>query len=393
MNKNLIHRDLENTIKHIFNYFPVVTLTGPRQSGKTTLCRMAFPDLPYINFEDLSTLSEVQADPKCFLDKYPNGLIIDEAQNYPEIFSFLQVAVDEALFKGRNDLHYIVTGSNNFALLEKVTQSMAGRTSLSTLLPLSTNELIADRGDVDTTELILYGGYPAVWQTEPQARRILLSNYYSTYIERDIRKLINIKDLQAFQTFIRLCAARVGQEFNASNLSVETGVAVNTIRHWVSILSASYVVYLLHPYYANIGKRLTKTPKIYFYDTGLAAFLLGIQTTEQLDVHPLRGSLFENMVVNDMMKFGYNKGEEEQLFFYRDKSKHEVDVLRLLSGTMEAYEVKSCKTYSQDLFSNLTYLKALLKDNLTKTMVVYDGNQENLEAENGFCNFRHLKLC
>jgi predicted AAA+ superfamily ATPase len=392
MNNKLINRDLENTLKNTFSYFPVITLTGPRQSGKTTLCRMAFPDMPYINFEDLSTLAEVQADPKGFLNKYANGLIIDEAQNYPEILSYLQVFVDEALFKGRNDLHYIVTGSNNFALLEKVTQSMAGRTAVMNLLPLSTNELIADRGDIDTSELILYGGYPAVWRTDPQTRRLLLLNYYSTYIERDIRKLINIKDLQAFQTFIRLCAARVGQEFNASNLSVETGVAVNTIRHWTSILSASYVVFLLHPYYANIGKRLTKTPKIYFYDTGLASFLLGIQTTEQLDVHPLRGSLFENMIVNDIMKSGSNRGVEEQLFFYRDKSKHEVDVLRQLTGKLEAYEIKSCKTYSQDLFSNLTYLKALLEENLTKTMVIYDGDQENFEAENGFCNFRHLKL-
>lgn len=353
---------------------------------------MAFPEMPYINFEDLSTLAEVQADPKGFLNKYPNGLIIDEAQNYPEILSYLQVIVDEALFNGRNDLHYIVTGSNNFALLEKVTQSMAGRTAVMSLMPLSTSELIADRGHISTSELILYGGYPAVWRTDSQARRLLLSNYYTTYIERDIRKLINIKDLQAFQTFIRLCAARIGQEFNASNLAVETGVAVNTIRHWVSILSASYVVHLLHPYYANIGKRLTKMPKLYFYDTGLASFLLGIQTAEQMDTHPLRGSLFENLVVNDIMKFGSNRGEEEQLFFYRDKSKHEVDILRLLPEKMEAYEVKSCKTYSQDLFGNLTYLKTLLKDTLHKTMVIYDGEQENFTPENGFCNFRNVDL-
>ena len=392
MNNKLIHRYLENTLKDVFEYFPVITLTGPRQSGKTTLCRMAFPNMPYVNFEDLSTLAEVQSDPKGFLDKYPNGLIIDEAQNYPEILSYLQVAVDDALFKGRNDFHYIVTGSNNFALLEKVAQSMAGRTAVIVLLPLSTKELLADRGNLSTSELILYGGYPAVWQVPPHARRMLLSNYYTTYIERDIRKLINIKDLQAFQTFIRLCAARIGQEFNASNLAVETGVAVNTIRHWVSTLSASYVVYLLQPYFANIGKRLTKMPKIYFYDTGLASFLLGIQTIEQMDTHPLRGSLFENLVVNNIMKSGCNKGEEDQLFFYRDKSKHEVDVLRLQHGSIEAYEVKSCKTYSQDLFNNLNYLKPLLKDNLTKTMVIYDGEQENFSTDNGFCNFRNLEL-
>lgn len=392
MNNRLINRNLESTIKDVVNYFPVITLTGPRQSGKTTLCRMAFPDMPYVNFEDLSTLAEVQSDPKGFLGKYPNGLIIDEAQNYPEIFSYLQVLVDDALFNGQHNLHYVVTGSNNFALLERVTQSMAGRTSLMTLLPLSTKELISDRGNIETSDLILYGGYPAVWMAEPQARRMLLSNYYSTHIERDIRKLINIKDLQAFQTFIRLCATRIGQEFNASNLAVETGVAVNTIRNWISILSASYIVYLLHPYYANIGKRLIKTPKLYFYDTGLASFLLGIQTVEQLDTHPLRGSLFENLVVNDFMKFGSNRGEEEQLFFYRDKSQREVDVLRLLSGKLEAYEIKSCKTYSPDLFKSLNYLKDLLKDNITKTMVIYDGDQESLVSDNGFCNFRTINL-
>ena len=392
MNNRLINRTLEKAIKEIYNYFPVITMTGPRQSGKTTLCRMAFPNMPYVNLEDLSTLAEVQADPKGFLVKYPNGLIIDEAQNYPEIFSFLQVFVDEALFNSKRNLHYVVTGSNNFALLEKVTQSMAGRTSLITLLPLSTKELTADRGNIETSNLILYGGYPAVWMAKPQARRMLLSNYYSTYIERDIRKLINIKDLRAFQTFIRLCATRIGQEFNASNLAVETGVSVNTIRNWVSILSASYIVYLLHPYYTNIGKRLTKTPKIYFYDTGLASFLLGIQTIEQLDTHPLRGSLFENLVVNDFFKFGSNKGEEEQLFFYRDKSQREVDILRLASGKIEAYEIKSCKTYSHDLFKNLDYLKGILKNNLTKTMVVYDGDQENFTNDNGFCNFKNLNI-
>ena len=390
MCKNLIDRELKNTIKRLCAYFPVITMTGPRQSGKTTLCRTTFPDMPYVNFEDVSLLAEVRSDPKAFLEKFPRGLIIDEAQNYPEIFSYLQITVDEDVFRGENKCHYIVTGSNNFALMEKVTQSMAGRTAVMTLLPLSTTELMASRGDYSTLEYILNGGYPAVWQTDIQARKLLLSNYYSTYIERDLRKLINVKDLSAFQTFIRVCSTRIGQEFNASNIAVETGVAVNTIRNWMSILRASYVVYLLQPYYSNIGKRLIKTPKLYFYDTGLAAFLLGIQTEEQLDVHPMKGSLFENLVVNDIMKSGANRGEEEQLFYYRDKSKHEVDVLRLMADKVEAYEIKSCKTYSKGLFDNLDYLKPLLEGRLTKTMVIYDGEQENFSPDNGFFNYRHL---
>ena len=391
MNKSLIKRTLEVAINNVFRYLPIVTLTGPRQSGKTTLCRELFPQLPYANMEDISTLAEVQSDPKAFLGKYPQGVIIDEAQNFPEIFSYLQVQIDEDRHQGITDRHYIVTGSNNFTLMERVTQSMAGRTAVMTLLPLSTLEIISHTPNATTSQMLLRGGYPAVWMVDEEARQTLLSNYYTTYIERDVRRLINVKDLQAFQTFIRLCATRIGQEFNASALSIEVGVAVNTIRHWLSILSASYVVYLLHPYYANIGKRLTKTPKLYFYDTGLAAFLLGIQTEEQMDLHPLRGNLFENMVVNDFMKYGYNKGQEEMLYFYRDKSQREVDIMRVLPpDRVEAYEVKAAQTFQTRFFDNLNYLRPLLSDRLQRTAVVYDGQQENPQQWNGFLNFRNI---
>ena len=329
-----------------------------------------------------------------FLNRHPQGVIIDEAHHFPQIFSYLQVTVDEDRFHHTDAHHYIVTGSNNFALMEKATQSMAGRTAVYTLLPLGTSEILSHRGWATTSQLILNGGYPAVWMTPTEeARKMLMANYYTTYLERDVRMLINVKDLQAFQTFIRLCATRVGQEFNASALSNEVGVAVNTIRHWLSILSASYIVYLLHPYYTNIGKRLTKTPKLYFYDTGLAAFLLGINTKQQMDLHPLRGPLFENMVINDLMKQGTNRGELEQFFFYRDKSQREVDLLRILPPNLvEAYEIKSGMTYRNDYFSNLDYLRPLLKERLLKTMVIYDGDQENIQPDNGFCNFRHLRL-
>lgn len=391
MSKPLIGRMLSASIKEVFRYLPVVTLTGPRQSGKTTLCRELFSDLPYANLEDVSTRAEVQADPKAFLVKHPQGVIIDEAQNYPDIFSYLQVLVDEDRHQGKTDRHFIVTGSNNFALMERMTQSMAGRTAVMTLLPLSTQEIISYSPGASTSQMLLRGGYPAVWTTDDAARQMLLSSYYTTYIERDIRRLINVKDLQAFQTFIRLCATRIGQEFNASALSVEVGVSLPTIKNWLSILSASYVVHLLHPYYANIGKRLTKTPKLYFYDTGLAAFLLGIQTEEQMDLHPLRGSLFENMVVNDFMKHGYNAGREDMLFFYRDKSQREVDVLRILPpDRVEAYEVKAAQTFQPRFFDNLHYLRPLLGDRLLNTSVIYDGQQENPQQWDGFLNFRHV---
>lgn len=389
MKKSLIDRKMADAIIESLNYLPVVTLTGPRQSGKTTLCRELFPQLPYVNLEDVATLSEIQTDTKAFLGKFPNGAIIDEAQNYPELFSYLQVSIDADRHDNRSR-HYIVTGSNNFSLMEKISQSMAGRTAVMTLLPLSIEEILQDCQTASTSKMILNGGYPAIWKADEKGRRILLSNYYTTYIERDVRKLINIKDLRAFQTFIRLCAGRIGQEFNASSLSIEVGVSVPTIKNWLSILAASYVVYQLFPYHTNIGKRLTKTPKLYFYDTGLAAFLLGILTEDQLDTHPLRGNLFENMVVNEMIKQNTYNGKDEQFFFYRDKSQREVDVLRICANDIEAYEIKSSKTYSPTFFANLNYLKTLLPEKITKTMVIYDGEQENFQPNNGICNFRHL---
>ena len=394
MSKQLIDRTLALSISNAFSVLPVVTLTGPRQSGKTTLCRELFPNLPYVSLEDADILAEVLADPKAFFNRHPKGVIIDEAHHFPNVFSYIQVIVDEDRFKGIDQHHYIVTGSSNFSMMERITQSMAGRTAVYSLLPLSTAEVMSQQPEASTSKMLLYGGFPAVWMADNEAlRHQLLSNYYTTYIERDVRTLINVKDLQAFQTFIRLCASRVGQEFNASAVSNEVGVSVPTIKHWLSILEASYVVYLLHPYYTNIGKRLTKTPKLYFYDTGIAAFLLGISTEQQMDLHPLRGPLFENMIINDMIKLNLNQGNNmQQLFFYRDKSQREVDVLRILPPNLvEAYEIKSAQTWNSDFFANLNYLRPLLKERMLKTMVVYDGSQENTEKENGIVNFRHLQ--
>lgn len=394
MSKQLINRTLSSSFSDVFNVLPVITLTGPRQSGKTTLCRKMYPELPYVSLEDADTLAEVQYDPKAFFNRYPNGLIIDEAHHFPAIFSYIQVTVDEDRFQGTDHHHYIVTGSSNFAMMEKVTQSMAGRTAVFSLLPLSTAEIMSYQPQATTSKMLLYGGFPAVWTADSEAAcRQLMANYYTTYIERDMRTLINVKDLQAFQTFIRLCASRVGQEFNASAVSNEVGVSVPTVKHWLSILAASYVVYMLHPYCTNIGKRLTKTPKLYFYDTGMASFLLGITTEQQMDLHPMRGALFENMVINDMIKLGLNRGNNmQQLFFYRDKSQREVDVLRILPPNLvEAYEIKSAQSWNSDFFANLNYLRPLLKERLLKTAVVYDGQQENPQADNGIVNFRHLQ--
>lgn len=341
--------------------------------------------------EEVDTLNRIKEDPHRFFADHPEGAIIDEAHHFPDLFSYIQVYVDEDIFRGNKNRKFVVIGSSNFALLEKVTQSMAGRTAVLTLLPLSQKELRQAGEAATTNQLILNGGYPAVWKYRA-ARELIYRNYLTTYIERDVRNMVNIKDLMAFQTFIRLCAGRIGTEFNASALSVAVGVSVPTISNWLSVLSASYTAYLLTPYHANIGKRLTKTPKLYFYDTGLAAFLLGITSEEQLAIHPLRGQLFENMVVNELLKEGLNKGRNEQLFFYRDKSQREIDVIRMNGLEVEAYEIKAGKSYNGDYYKNLNFFKGILGEQVTRTAVIYDGETGSQGCINGLFNYRDFSL-
>ncbi|MDR1004117.1 MAG: ATP-binding protein [Prevotellaceae bacterium] len=375
----------------MLQHYPVVTLTGPRQSGKTTLCRELFPELPYVNLESVDTLRRIQEDVNLFFEAYPEGVIIDEVHHLPRLFSDIQVIVDEDRFRGNVKRKFIVTGSSNFSLLEKITQSMAGRTSVLTLLPLSERELQHAGIDAETNRLILNGGYPAVWKSE-SIRKQLYGDYSTTYIERDVRNLVNLKDLSAFQIFIRLCAGRIGTEFNASALSVAVGVSVNTIRHWLSVLAASYTIYLLMPYHANIGKRLTKTPKLYFYDTGLASYFLGIETEEQLATHPLRGALFENMVINEIKKESLNSGNDEPFYFYRDKTGREIDLIRMTGLEVEAYEIKANKSFSADYYKHLKYFRELTGKSLIRTAVIYDGAERQPYRMNGLYNFREFSI-
>lgn len=387
MYNELIYRRLTDEINRLIPYFPVITITGPRQSGKTTLCKTLFPDYVYINLEDASLREQIQRDMKGFFANYPKKLIIDEAHHYPELFSYIQVLVDPD-----PERRFILTGSSNFSLLEKITQSLAGRTAILTLLPLSLSELGEDRiKDLSTETLILNGGYPAIWSKDVP-RDALYRNYYSTYIERDIRQIINVKDMNLFHTFIRLCSGRVGTEFNASALSGEVGVTVSTIKSWLSVLQASYIAYTLPPYYENIGKRLVKAPKLYFYDTGLICYLLGIDDEQQLSVHPLRGSIFENMVINEVMKSRLNKGKDPNLFFYRDKSQKEVDLLHTQANNIYAYEIKSAKTYHNEFFRGIDYLKGIFGDRLTRTALIFDGKDELHTEQNGVYNYRNFHL-
>ena len=390
MEANYINRDLTQTIQRLFEVFESVTLTGPRQSGKTTLCRTLFQQLPYVNLEDQITLAKLKNNPRDFLAQFEHGCIIDEAQRAPEVFSYVQLIIDEDRFTDRHEHKFILSGSNNLSLIHNITQSLAGRTAILNLLPLSCNELTAHGINFTTNQLLLNGGYPAVWLSGEQYRSVILDNYYTTYVERDVRNLVSVTNMLQFNNFVRLCAGRVGTEFNASSLAVEVGVSVNTIKSWLSILTASYIVFTLQPFYANINKRLVKKPKIYFYDTGLAAHLMGINTQEQLAVHPLRGSLFENMVVTEFMKKAANNGTHDSMYFYRDRTR-EVDLLQVSNdGKIKAFEIKSATRYNTDFVSNLNYLKKFMGENIVSSTVIYDGPEEPISSQHKLINYRNL---
>lgn len=386
MSNSFIHRDLQEELERICKLFPVVVVTGPRQSGKTTLCKNMFAGFHYVNLERASLREQIASLPEEFLKQYSQGVILDEIQQFPELFSSIQVVADEI-----PGSHFILTGSSNFALMEKVTQSLAGRAATLTLLPFSLKELGKRTKTATTDTLLLQGGYPAVWAKNIPAQDVS-RQYYNTYIERDVRQLLNIKDLTKFQTFIRLCAGRTGSEWNASALSNELGISVPTVKEWLSVLEASYIIFRLPPFYRNVGKRLIKTPKLYFYDTGLVCFLTGIESETQLATHPLRGAIFENLVVLEFLKNRFNQGKLSNLFYYRDKSQREVDIIQEQGNELHAYEIKSAQSFHKDFLNNLTYLKNLLGDSVVSTQLIYDGNLDVPHSENGMINFRNIKF-
>ncbi|TJZ63298.1 ATP-binding protein [Sphingobacterium olei] len=381
-----LQRELKSEIQRLSSLYAVIVVTGPRQSGKTTLCRNHFSTYHYINLENPSTREQVLTAPKAFLEQHADGLIVDEAQHLPELFSYIQVIVDE-----NEDSNFVLTGSSNFSLMQGITQSLAGRAAILTLLPLSLSELGIRVQEKGTDTILLNGGYPVVW-TKGIPVQDVAQNYYNTYIERDIRQLLNVKDITRFQTFIKLCAGRIGTEFNASALSNELGVSVPTIQEWLSVLEASYVIFRLPPFFRNIGKRLVKSPKLYFYDTGLACFLLGIENEQQLATHPLRGAIFENMVVLEFFKNRYNQGKLPHLYFYRDKSQHEVDLIEEKGTKLYAYEVKSAKAFTKNFIKSLGYFRNVVGDDVVSTQVIYDGENDIYSSENGMVNFRNIKF-
>ena len=374
----MIERVLKTKLLEMAAKYPIVTVTGPRQSGKSTLLKASFPDYQYVSLEDPDMRLFATDDPRGFLATYPDKTIIDEVQRVPSLFSYIQTHSDKENKEGM----YMLAGSHNFLLMENVNQSLAGRTAVLKLLPFSHQEM--SLGNILPTavdEEIFKGAYPRIYDKD-----IAPVDYYpyyiQTYVERDVRLMKNIGDLSKFIRFIKLCAGRIGQLLNLSSLANECGVAVSTISTWISILEASYICYLLKPDHNNYAKRLVKTPKLYFYDTGLACSLLDIRSPEQVSTHFLRGGLFENLVINEFIKEAYNKGEEPNLTFWRDSTGNEVDLLRTMEGKQYAYEIKSGATYSSDFFKGISKWAQLSGATPEQCFAIYTGDK-NMKTSQG----------
>jgi len=345
-------REVLNEIKSLAKEFRVITVLGPRQAGKTTLCKIAFPDYEYVSLEDPDTRLYATEDPRGFLNQYSQYVIFDEVQRVPQLLSYIQTIVDEDNIKAQ----FILTGSHQLELSSAIAQSLAGRTAQLTLLPLSMSEL--DKNEELNADM-LDGFMPGKHKDKINTARFYRS-YFQTYVERDVRLIINLKETAKFEKFVRLCAGRVGQLFNQSSLANDVGVSANTINDWVSVLEASFIIYRLQPYYENLGKRLIKSPKLYFIDTGLAAWLMGIETKTQMQRDPLRGNLFENLIVIDILKSKLNQGKDPRLFFYRDSHGNEVDLVIQQGNNLLPIEIKSSQTWHSSFLKGINYFQKLL---------------------------------
>lgn len=373
----MIPRELTTKLIELEKGFPVICLTGPRQSGKTTLVRSVFPNHDYISLENLDTMAAVKEDPRRFLTSYQGkGLIIDEAQRAPELFSYLQGIVDASGEMGR----YILTGSQNFLLLEKITQSLAGRATIQHLMPFSAGEIIAERpGSILLDEVLFKGMYPPLFDRPVQPADFYPS-YIETYLERDVRSMKNIADLALFRKFILLCAGRSGQLLNMASLGNEVGVDHKTIRAWLSVLEASFIIFLLRPYHRNWNKRIVKQPKLYFYDTGLLCSLLGLRKSNELAIHHQRGSIFENYVISEHLKSQHHAGIRPSAYFWRDRSGHEVDLIIEEGATIQAVEIKSTETLNPALFDGLKWFSSHTGLEAGNCTLVYGGDQTQIRT-------------
>lgn len=378
----MIERTLATKMISLAQKFQVITLSGPRQSGKTTLVKATFPTLPYASLEEPDIRQIALTDPRGFLSNYPTGAILDEIQNTPELFSYIQTLVDE-----NRQIQYVLTGSSNFLLMEKISQTLAGRTAVLHLLPFSFPELKPLPEQYES--LIFKGQYPRIYDRDISPTDFYPS-YIQTYVERDVRLMKNIGDINAFIQFTRLCAGRIGQLLNYASLSSDAGISPNTAKSWLSILESSYILYRLQPFYRNFNKRLVKSPKLYFYDTGVACSLLGLRDENQVSLHYMKGALFENLIINEFIKRNFNHGENRQPYFWQDNHGKEVDCLLVNGEQVTPVEIKSGKTISASYFDNLKYWRSLAALPEDQGHVVYGGEQTMQTSAGTLVSWRNL---
>ena len=372
----MIQRGAANKIKQLARKFPAVGLLGPRQSGKTTLAKELFPKKPYISFENQDNVLLATKDPRAFLGQYKNGAIFDEIQRVPQLLSYMQGVIDAQPNKVGL---FIITGSQNLLLLESISQTLAGRIAFIHLLPFSFTELEGSKyGKQSLNKLILNGGYPRLYDKKINPVDYY-PNYLLTYVERDVRQIKNISSLALFQRFLKVCASRVGQEVNYTSIGNDTGVDQKTIMSWFGILEASFIAFRLQPFYKNLGKRLTQMPKLYFYDTGLCCSLLELETESHVNTHPLRGALFENLIILELLKARYNNGQRGNLFYWRDRTGNEIDVLIDQSSQVIPVEIKTASTFNTDYVKGINYWKKVNPDT-KKAFVIYTGKSAFLDS-------------
>lgn len=384
----MVTRELQSKLIQLSTKFPFVTITGPRQSGKSTLARMAFPNYRRVSLEDLDNREFAETDPRGFIATYPSDTIIDEVQRVPSLLSYLQTHSDD---RGKMGM-YILTGSQNSELMAAVDQSLAGRVGILTLLPFSHTEFQASELlPSSVNEEIFTGGYPGIFDREI-APTDFYPSYIRTYIERDVRQMKDIGDLSKFRRLVKLCAGRIGQLLNKASLAVECGVSAPTVDAWLSVLEESYIIHFLRPDYHNFSKRLVKSPKIYFYDTGLACSLLELRSPAELSSHYLRGGLFENMVVNEFLKSSFNRGAEPSASFWRDSTGNEVDLLISESGVQSAFEIKSGATFSKDYFKGLNFWGKLAGADSTRRFVIYAGDSPMTTSDGRVIPWSDIRL-